>query len=135
MSSLLVLRCAYFRYFQSSLATSAVRLTANSHCITRDFGQIYKKHSLKQISYVKHVHISAGKNFQDNRVEKDNIKEKDIPPVSNKPILNEPLTSSPKLSLFQRFKQMYKDYWYVLIPVHCFTSVFWAGGFYFAVKR
>lgn len=41
----------------------------------------------------------------------------------------------PKLSLIQKFKQMYKQYWYVLIPVHCFTSVFWAGGFYFAVKK
>lgn len=49
--------------------------------------------------------------------------------------LNSPTTPPTKLSLFQKFKQMYKDYWYVLIPVHCVTSVFWAGGFYFAVKK
>lgn len=27
---------------------------------------------------------------------------------------------------------MYKEYWYVLVPVHCVTSVFWFGGFYYA---
>jgi len=37
-----------------------------------------------------------------------------------------------KLTLFQRFKQMYKDYYYVLIPVHIVTSAGWFGGFYHA---
>lgn len=37
-----------------------------------------------------------------------------------------------KLGLFARFRKMYKEYWYVLVPVHCFTSVFWFGGFYYA---
>lgn len=36
-----------------------------------------------------------------------------------------------KLSLFQRFKQMYRDYWYVLVPVHLVTSAAWFGGFYY----
>lgn len=40
-----------------------------------------------------------------------------------------------KLTLFQKFKAMYRDYWYVLVPVHCLTSVFWFGGFYFAAER
>lgn len=39
-----------------------------------------------------------------------------------------------KLGLFARFKKMYKEYWYVLVPVHCVTSVFWFGGFYYASK-
>lgn len=39
-----------------------------------------------------------------------------------------------KLGLFARFKKMYKEYWYVLVPVHCVTSVFWLGGFYYASK-
>lgn len=42
--------------------------------------------------------------------------------------LEEPI----KLGLFARFKKMYKEYWYVLVPVHCVTSVFWFGGFYYA---
>lgn len=40
-----------------------------------------------------------------------------------------------KLSLFKRFKVMYRDYWYVLVPVHIVTSTMWFGGFYFMAKR
>ena len=43
--------------------------------------------------------------------------------------------SPVKVSLFQRFKQMYKDYWYVLIPVHVVTSIGWTGIFYYSVKK
>ncbi|XP_014259355.1 uncharacterized protein C18orf19 homolog A-like isoform X1 [Cimex lectularius] len=39
-----------------------------------------------------------------------------------------------KLGLFQRFKQMYKKYWYVLVPVHLITSAGWFGGFYYCAK-
>ena len=40
-----------------------------------------------------------------------------------------------KLGLVQRFKQMYKEYWYVLIPVHLFTSAIWYGSFFLTAKR
>lgn len=40
-----------------------------------------------------------------------------------------------KLGLFARFKKMAKEYWYVLIPVHLFTSAFWFGGFFYMSKR
>lgn len=36
-----------------------------------------------------------------------------------------------KLTLYQRLKKMYKEYWYVLIPVHLATSSVWFGGFYY----
>lgn len=50
--------------------------------------------------------------------------------------VEEPNTSKPeKLSLLQRFKQMYRDYWYVLVPVHLITSLGWFAGFYYLVKR
>lgn len=39
-----------------------------------------------------------------------------------------------KKSLLQRFKQMYRDYWYVLVPVHLVTSAAWFGGFYYLAK-
>lgn len=42
--------------------------------------------------------------------------------------------SEEKPSLFQRFKQMYRDYWYVLLPVHLVTSAAWFGGFYYLAK-
>lgn len=40
-----------------------------------------------------------------------------------------------KLSLLKKFKIMYRDYWYVLVPVHVVTSTVWFGGFYFMAKR
>lgn len=40
-----------------------------------------------------------------------------------------------KLGLFARFKQMSKQYWYVLLPVHVVTSCFWFGGFYYLSSR
>ncbi|XP_055524793.1 uncharacterized protein C18orf19 homolog A [Wyeomyia smithii] len=48
--------------------------------------------------------------------------------------LVEPIEEPAKLGLFARFKKMYKEYWYVLVPVHCVTSAFWLGGFYYASK-
>lgn len=36
-----------------------------------------------------------------------------------------------KMSIFQKFKAMYRDYWYVLVPVHLVTSAVWFGSFYY----
>ncbi|BFG05367.1 protein FAM210A-like [Drosophila madeirensis] len=38
------------------------------------------------------------------------------------------------MGLFVRFRHMYKQYWYVLIPVHCVASMCWFGGFYYLSK-
>ncbi|RLU20344.1 hypothetical protein DMN91_006952 [Ooceraea biroi] len=40
-----------------------------------------------------------------------------------------------KISVFQKMKQMTKDYWHVLIPVHILTSIGWAAIFYTAVRN
>lgn len=40
-----------------------------------------------------------------------------------------------KLSLTAKFKKMYKDYWYILLPVHIVTSSFWFTGFYYLSTR
>lgn len=40
-----------------------------------------------------------------------------------------------KPSLLKRFKSMYRDYWYVLLPVHIVTSIGWFSGFYYMAKR
>ena len=39
-----------------------------------------------------------------------------------------------KPGVVARFKQMFKDYWYVLVPVHMATSIVWFGGFYVMCK-
>jgi len=36
--------------------------------------------------------------------------------------------------IIKKFKQMWKDYWYVVIPVHIVTSIGWYGGFYLLIK-
>lgn len=43
--------------------------------------------------------------------------------------------SDEKLSLTAKLKKMYKAYWYVLLPVHIFTSTFWFAGFYYMSTR
>ncbi|XP_072753670.1 uncharacterized protein [Anoplolepis gracilipes] len=40
-----------------------------------------------------------------------------------------------KVSIFQKMKQMTKDYWHVLIPVHIVTSVGWVAIFYIAIRN
>lgn len=40
-----------------------------------------------------------------------------------------------KLGLFARFKKMYKEYWYVLLPAHLVTSAVWFGSFYYLSTR
>lgn len=40
-----------------------------------------------------------------------------------------------KLTLTARFKKMYKEYWYVLLPVHVATSSVWLGCFYYLSTR
>lgn len=34
-------------------------------------------------------------------------------------------------NIFQRFKNMAKKYWYIVLPVHLVTSTVWFGSFYF----
>ena len=38
------------------------------------------------------------------------------------------------MSLGQRFKKMWRDYWYVMLPVHLVTSIGWFSLFFFLIK-
>lgn len=40
-----------------------------------------------------------------------------------------------KLSVFAKMKQMTKDYWHVLVPVHIVTSLGWVAIFYATIKK
>lgn len=79
-----------------------------------------KKHLINRLCYNKKQVFPAAHVFCQN-----------FSNLDNKPKTNE----EKKLSLFQKFKQMYKEYWYVLIPVHVVTSIGWFGGFYYLAKR
>ncbi|KAL6429885.1 hypothetical protein ACFW04_007629 [Cataglyphis niger] len=43
--------------------------------------------------------------------------------------------SQTKISVFQKMKQMTKDYWHILIPVHIITSLGWVAIFYIAIRN
>lgn len=91
-------------------------------------------YSRKPYSFVKSLHISTVYNTQVNQPKQEKDKSDEL----QRKIQEQGSSGCPppiKVSLFQKFKQMYKDYWYVLIPVHVATSAVWAGGFYFAVKN
>ncbi|KAJ2953799.1 hypothetical protein O0L34_g1427 [Tuta absoluta] len=45
-----------------------------------------------------------------------------------------PEKEPPKLGLMKRLKVMYRDYWYVTVPVHMMTSAIWFGGLYYIVS-
>ena len=60
--------------------------------------------------------------------------EKETPKLRKGEVL-EDSKAEEKLSIVQKFKLMYKQYWYVLIPVHIATSVVWYGSFFIAAKR
>lgn len=106
-----------------------------SYRISCDSFESSWRQSSGSLSALRFFCISPARFTQDDHSLKKNLNNEDQTKSLTQDHAN-PTSSEPaKKSLFQRFKQMYKDYWYVLIPVHCVTSVFWAGGFYFAVKR
>ena len=39
------------------------------------------------------------------------------------------------LSMYQKIKAMYRDYWYVLAPVHVASSIVFFGIFYYVASR
>ena len=39
-----------------------------------------------------------------------------------------------RIRTLAKFKQMSKDHWYVLVPVHFVNSLIWFGSFYFMCK-
>lgn len=107
-------------------------------CVSNDFGKTAPRkplchqgylvqfiHPIYSIHY-KHLHTSVlNKSIEKDRKEKcDHSKDKENEQDKMK-----------KLTLFQKFKQMYRDYWYVLVPVHLVTSAAWFGSFYYMAKR
>lgn len=49
--------------------------------------------------------------------------------------LDTPKDEPKKLTVFQRFTQVYKEYGKTLIVVHVVTSLLWFGGFYLIARR
>ncbi|XP_013787509.1 protein FAM210A-like [Limulus polyphemus] len=85
---------------------------------------------MKETAFLKLIHVcSYGTRKTKESVAADEcISEK---PGDEQKIIED---NMKKLSLIQRYKKMLKEYWYVLIPVHCVTSLVWISSFYYAAK-
>lgn len=55
--------------------------------------------------------------------------------VPNKDCNEAPAAAEEKKTVFQKMKQLAKEYWHILIPVHVVTSIGWASMFYIAAKK
>lgn len=55
----------------------------------------------------------------------------DRPPPTQLPPPEQPIIDDKSQNIFQRFKNMAKKYWYIVLPVHLVTSIVWFGSFYF----
>lgn len=107
-----ILRQNYLKCGQKSL------VTFKEVClINRKFNQPQIKHQYLTCTSVRYV---SSKN-EDSPTETKVKTETEEPPQ--------------KLGLIARFKQMYRDYWYVLVPVHLVTSIGWFTSFYYMAKR
>lgn len=60
--------------------------------------------------------------------------QKSSAPQQSKEDICEPILPE-KQTIFQKMKQLTKDYWHILIPVHVVTSIGWASMFYAAAKK
>lgn len=119
-TKLLMQRCV-FRFSQLpkprilSASCSLYTFSANSPVLSQN---TCHTNILKRINHVRC--IAVRNNSQDS---------------SKQPFKENDDTETKKLTIFQKFKDMYKKYWYVLVPVHLVTSACWFGGFYYLAKR
>lgn len=95
--------------------------------------KLFHSHS---ILYVNNSNITGQKVNRNSDVKSalnDEKKEEDLKSVDTQTTESTKNANDEKpLTLYGKFKKMAREYWYVLIPVHAFTSVFWIGGFYYA---
>lgn len=90
----------------------------NSSCFAVRTSHSYQPaYWLRTRLFTRHVATNGNKQTEESKIEESNT------------------TKLEKLSLLQRFKEMYRDYWYVLVPVHLITSLGWFAGFYYLSKR
>lgn len=82
--------------------------------------------SIEQIHFISNKRFYSNKS--DDKSKDDNARKEAESTVEN-------ADANKNLGLFARFKQMSKQYWYVLLPVHAVTSCCWLGGFYYLSSR
>lgn len=101
---------------------SSFHVCCSSNTILHNVNNIYCVYPSRRID-TNFKFVDVRQFSQDGTPKKDSLSEQTEP------------EEKKKLSLFKRFKEMYRKYWYVLVPVHLVTSAFWFGGFYYLAKR
>ncbi|KAL7745174.1 hypothetical protein ACLKA6_008226 [Drosophila palustris] len=81
--------------------------------------------------YRSYARLSTKSTTHTSSANKTDTKSSSTAPVSSS---TELFGEAANMGLFAKFKHMYKQYWYVLIPVHVLTSIGWFGGFYYLSK-
>lgn len=74
--------------------------------------------------YRPRLHDQTGEKFRLSRDYASDGKSPSPPPPP-------PMDDDRSQGIFQRFKIMAKNYWYIVLPVHIVTSTVWFGSFYF----
>ncbi|KAI5704202.1 hypothetical protein M8J75_002921 [Diaphorina citri] len=131
--------------FLSQLRCSSSFVSTGNHFI---YNIQVKSDHIHQLRYTSAYYHLIGQRSQvrcyskQEPISKENNSSSEKNPSQTKP--NDPAASMPdsdpsspdnkKLSLFQRIKIMYRDYWYILAPVHLVTSAFWFGSFFYLAK-
>ncbi|XP_057332981.1 uncharacterized protein C18orf19 homolog A isoform X1 [Microplitis mediator] len=94
--------------------------------------------SLDLLTNVKSVNLNNNELFKkfSNNVDKkkDGVPETDVNKGTSQ---DEPAigVGLEKKNVFQKMKQLFKDYWYIMAPVHIATSTCWVIIFYIAAKN
>uniref|UniRef100_A0A131X7X2 Putative conserved plasma membrane protein n=1 Tax=Hyalomma excavatum TaxID=257692 RepID=A0A131X7X2_9ACAR len=91
-------------------------------------------------SYIKHSTLGGGVTSErpsyliptstSNYCTKSDFKRDSSPLETSDDQKNEEVVEE-KLNIFQRYKKMFKEYWYVMLPVHIATSIVWFGSFFY----
>ncbi|XP_051158368.1 protein FAM210A [Leptopilina boulardi] len=81
------------------------------------------------------TYISTNQNFFDRGYRKFQLQSRVCKYTTESSRKDANNSSEVQQTLFQRMKQMAKDYWYILIPVHVATSIIWFSVFYIAAKN
>ncbi|XP_047987238.1 uncharacterized protein C18orf19 homolog A-like [Leguminivora glycinivorella] len=105
--------------------TTPVRCSANQYPI---------RILARGISYQNNPSWNTLKSVKFNSISSCQIRNYIKPEGNNACCTPEKPTPPEKQGLFQKFKDMYKNYWYVLVPVHMATSAVWLGSFYYTVR-
>lgn len=119
---------AHRKYFANGLVGSQYRTISTT---IAQYGQ--SKPQLRPNAPDNRKHIATQRKGSVDKTEETSPEEQ-TSKIEEKPIQSTAADNEPT-TLTQRFKQMYKDYWYILLPVHMSLSCLWMGSLYYLSSR